>query len=329
MARLITEGFEMGDVDGVFDIIGAGTAITTVKRSGSYGARVSTLAGYEVGDHSEIYVRAGVYCMDNTRFEIGVSKDGTTTIMSAYFSFTSNSNTLVQLRVDGSGVDSSSYLLTSKNYHLVEIYFKMSDSDGEIILRVDGVEKMSYTGDTKPSTGTDFNRVLFDPSGDWIYVDDIAINDTTGSADNSWCDDGHIVAIKPNANGDSSDLNGSDGNKTDNYQLVDDIPADGDTSYVYSDVVDDHDLYNLESFDVPEGASIKRVWAEARAKDPGEGDIAFVVKTHSTEYEDSVAQALGSAYAQAKSDVYTTNPNTSAAWTESELDDLQVGVKIK
>jgi hypothetical protein len=160
------------------------------------------------------------------------------------------------------------------------------------------------------------------------YYDDLAINDTSGGADDSWCGDGRIIALTPNANGDLSQLTGSDGNSTDNYLLVDDVPSNGDTDYVEGSTVDQKDLYNLTACGLT-GVIIKRVWAASRSRDTvaAGGLISLVVKTNSTEYA-GTDRALATSYAEVLGDIHTVNPNTSGAWSTSDLDALQVGPKL-
>jgi hypothetical protein len=66
----------------------------------------------------------------------------------------------------------------------------------------------------------------------------------------SWlCQDMYVTVHKPNGNGDSSDLDGSDGNQIDNYLLVDDLPGGSsgtESEYVEGQNNGEQDLYNFE-----------------------------------------------------------------------------------
>ncbi len=106
-------------------------------------------------------------------------------------------------------------------------------------------------------------------------------------------------------------------------------PGNDDTDYVTGSVAEEYDLYNLESMPtLPDNAEIKRVWPEARARDESLGDIAVMLKAGVTEDEDS-AVTLGTAYDVIKGAERLLNPDDSAAWEESDINALQVGVKIK
>jgi hypothetical protein len=155
------------------------------------------------------------------------------------------------------------------------------------------------------------------------------MNDTSGAVDNSWCGDGRVVAMFPSGNGDASQLTGSDGNSTDNYALVDEVPSNNDTDYVEGSVVNERDLYQLSNVSLPVGTTVRRVLVESRSKDTvAEGGlIALEVKTGGTEYV-SADMALASSYAPVRAE-WILNPNTGVAWTQADLDALQVGPRTR
>ena len=327
MARIFTEGFEMGDNLG----FGAsGTVYSTPVRSGNYSISRGQYA-HNVDDLSEVYVRLGWY--PRSGYEAST--------YDTYIMFRNGTTTLAHIRLNASnGIDA--YVNNVKvadggvspfaadTWWLVEIHFKLDDANGVIQTKINGILDIDYSGDTKPDASTVFDNIYFNQSSLTAsqYLDDIAINDTTGSEDNSWCGDGHSVCIKPNADGDNIDLTGSDEDKTDNYAMVDDIPSDGDTTYVYGDTVDDYDLYELTAPSLPTNHTITRIWAEARAKDPDTGDIALMIKAGTTE-DDSDDTTLTTAYSAIKGEEYLLNPDDSEAWEAADLNDLQVGVKIR
>src|SRR3972149_6225726 len=135
--------------------------------------------------------------------------------------------------------------IQASTWYVIEVHVKIDDTTGALDVRVDGVDDAAFAGDTKPGAETTFNTLRYHGGSNTSYYDDLAMNDTNGSVDNSWCGDGKIILLKPNANGDSSQWDGSDGNQVDNYLLVDDIPSDDDTTYVQSAILANKDLYNL------------------------------------------------------------------------------------
>lgn len=340
MTRLFTDGAEMGDLMSIpLTSISFATVLTadsTTKRSGSYAYKLisnnstnqSLVLIYTHNAINEVYFRFGLNTSNtDVPFTVFIATDNTTPIVQL-----SLGAKILNAYVNGSLVASGTLELANNTWYLVEVHFKMADS-GIIQSKINGVLDINYSGDTTPGAETTFNRTCFgflNASFRYTntFVDDIAINDTSGATDNSWCGDGRVIALTPNANGDSSQFVGSDTNSTDNYLLVDEVPSDGDTSYVESATVGEKDLYNLTACGLT-SVNIARVWIESRAKDTttGDGTIKLLAKTESTEYE-SANIDLSTSYAAQKGTDYTVNPNTSAAWTTTQLDALQVGIKV-
>ena len=215
-------------------------------------------------------------------------------------------------------------------WYNLEFHVKIDDTTGVVQLKVDGILDIDYTGDTKPSTQTTIDSLYLYALGYVVnnaYYDDIAINDTTGAIDNSWCGEGRIEYKISNGAGDATELTPNAGA---NYAAVDELAQDGDTTYVEGSTVDARDLYNLAASGLASGSTIKRVRPVAVAKDTvaNGGKIALVLKTNGTEYTGSDIP-LTTTYATAEGTEYTTNPQSGNAWTIAELDALQAGPKVR
>jgi hypothetical protein len=338
MARLFSEGFEFGDMLGLpVRELSQGTLSTSGPRSGNYCLLLNTVNTTNrfyvpVGDITEVFVRFGVYTGNlsssfNNRIRIRFYSGGTELAEIG----TTNGSQYFAAKVGGSTVATATLPIELSKWQRLDFRYKLDDTVGVMTMLIDGLEALTFTGDTKPGSETTFNRVNFEfyrhPSN--IRVDDIAINDTTGSVNNSWCGDGKIVLIKPNAAGDRADFINSAGTTDANYTFVDEIPSDGDTTYVYpsTDPVGEYDLYNLTAPSLPSNAVITNVWGEARAKAPTT-DYGVAIRLRGTTDTDGDTTYLGSAYQQLISDYYTTN-DESEPWEETDVDDLQAGVVIK
>ena len=110
---------------------------------------------------------------------------------------------------------------------------KIYPSAGWIKVYLDGVEIFTFSGNTG---NADITKVIWgnDTSSHYsssIYLDDIYLDDTTVQAAPTR-PLGRQFLIAANGNGASSDMTGSDGDQTDNYALVDDLPHNSDTDYV-------------------------------------------------------------------------------------------------
>lgn len=338
MARVLTEGFEFGDLL-FFNVIDQYcTAYATANaRSGAYAMRVNSSAGTRwctkvISALSEAYFRFGI--------RMNSLPDSS---LNGLFRLRNDANELVSLRVSQALGAWQMYVGTSKvaqgltpirvdKWYLIEFHVKISDTVGVLEMRIDGDVEMTYNGDTKPGAYSTFDNFMMGSpqSGVEILYDDFAMNDTSGLEDNSYPDDGYILLLKPDGTGDASELTGSDGNQVDNYDLVNDIPSDGDTSYVVESTLDLRDLYTLEDF-TPTGVDILRIWMEARARETisDGGEIALVLKTGGVEFTSGDISMLTTYTKQILSEEYKLNPYTGGAWITAELNALQAGPKIR
>ncbi|MCZ7543222.1 MAG: hypothetical protein M5R40_06635 [Anaerolineae bacterium] len=134
------------------------------------------------------------------------------------------------------------------------------------------------------------------------------------------------MAFRPDAAGDSAQWTPNAGA---NWEAVDEVTPDGDTTYVASDTVDAVDLYNLAAPSLPGNAVIRRVWAsavarKANAEDPDQ--IQVGLKSGATAAW-SGDHALGTTYALYSTPAHTVDPDDGQPWTPADLDGLQAGVK--
>lgn len=228
------------------------------------------------------------------------------------------------------GATSEGY--TASTWKLFEFYLKIDAAVGELTIKADGNQIYTFSGDTDPNSRPNANRLLIYGGGfqSNFWLDDVIVNDTTGGVSDSWVDNGTLLLITPNGNGDSSDMLGSDGNSTDNYLLVDDVPADGDTTYVAADAAGEKDLYEMSDLPtLPAGSVVRSVRAGviARRADPGTpSNVDVGIKSGTTE-DFAAPQALTTSYAVYYGDVHYEDPDSVGAWDETLVDALQVGAE--
>jgi hypothetical protein len=330
MARVWTDGAEMGDL-AFWDIsTGALTAATDQKRSGAYSYK---LAGNQIQQKNLVAV-------SEAYFRFAARLGGLNSV--AFFVWRKGATTLGSLRINSANAHFELYTSTgtlvatgtlnvqTNTWYLIELHIKI-DNSGALELKVDGIADASFSGDTQPGADTTIDNVYIFTvgTGQTIWFDDLALNDTTGGADNSWCGDGRVIRLTPSASGDASEWTGSDGNQVDNYALVDEAPPNA-ADYVEDSTLDHRDLYALTDSGLT-SETILRVWAEARAADTvaDGGEIALVLKTESTEYDGADVALLTTYTKQVLGTTHTVNPNTSAAWTPAQLDALQAGPKTR
>ena len=203
--------------------------------------------------------------------------------------------------------------------------------------RIDGVSFASgttdLTGSDKPQQAT-FGLSGAATLGD-CFFDDIAINDSTGSFQNSWPGAGSIIHLKPNATGDSAQWTPTSG---DNYTNVDEVTPNDATDLVADSVLNDSDLYNVADSGIGASDTVNVVQVGVRFRN----DVADAT----TQFKVQAEKASGSTIAQStaitpNSTTWKTNATAtpfnypltlhqdpdSSNWTQATLDTMQIGVK--
>jgi hypothetical protein len=113
-----------------------------------------------------------------------------------------------------------------------------------------------------------------------------------------------------------------------NWDCVDEVSSDGDSTYVYSTSTSyQRDTYATQDH-TPGSGTISSVSIYIRARENVfDGYARTIIGTHGINYESSDL-ALTSSYADYSS-TYATNPNTGAAWTWGEADAVECGVALR
>ena len=325
MTRVWSEGFEMQDLVGY--TTAGGIIDTTYKRSGNaafidgsynYGYLTKAITGV-----SEFFVRFATYLKSGTTVDFiwknGGTTLGTISINSSGISISANGLTA-----------SGSTILSMGIWYLIEAHIKIDDATGAVEVKLEGNSECSVSGDTKIGAITTSDSLLFSgSSGSYpdIRLDDIALNDTAGGVDDSWCGDGKIIIVKPSA--DTATLQLTPSAAVDHYTLVDDIPSDSDTTYVESSVDDEEDIYDLAACGLSD-VIITRIWTEARAKDTAASGlkVALITKASGGSEVSGGDVALAGGYTtKVLGAEQRVNPVDSAAWEVADIDALQGGVR--
>jgi len=135
------------------------------------------------------------------------------------------------------------------------------------------------------------------------------------------------LVLRPDGSGDSTELTPFPA-ATANWDCVDDVTSDGDSTYVYSD--SNHfgsDFYNFA--DTPQTGSIDSVtvWMKVRGTRAANNVAKTLIKTNGV-ISEGTAQDVTTGYSDI-STVYDENPQSNAAWTWDEVNLLQAGCALK
>lgn len=218
----------------------------------------------------------------------------------------------------------------SATWKYVEFKATIHGSTGSYEVRLNGATVMSGTGVVTQHTGNAYaNRFhvgTYDNNYYDRYHDDIYLCDDQGTHNNDFLGDVQIRAYYPNGNGNSSQWDGSDGNQTDNYALVDEAQPNDDTDYVSAGDAGEKDTYTFGNMSETNG-SILGVLVQPYAKEAvAEGtEIVAVARLSGTE-QDSDPMAMTIAYAHYQG-IFEEKPG-GGQWTITDLNNAEFGVKI-
>lgn len=231
------------------------------------------LSGYTSGGNS---TRIYPFAITNTEFEKSVTSRSVESIAS-----------LCNILLTAELIDAQTYLLNCycggvlvysynflsyNQWVKLDIRHKVGDANNGIFqLRINDKLITTYNGSTG-KTNPEYLYIGFPLANGQhkavIIADDIAINDTTGNVNNSWCGNGSIIGIAPTANGSKTMFTpGIEG--TQNFENVDELEPDGDVTYNSSYALGDVDLFKFtipENLEIPPTETINAISVTTSAK---------------------------------------------------------------
>lgn len=244
---------------------------------------------------------------------VGIGNDGTIRVYRGSFS-------------SGTLLATSSNSLPTLAWNFIEVKLSIADSGGAFEVRVNESTWINFTGDTKQSTQTTAVRIqIYGRSSD-NAIDDLYICDGTGSANNSFLGDVRVDTVRPIGVGNYSEF--SKQGSASNWDNLDDTTIDSDSTYNYSNTVGQRDTLDCGNLPAITGSIFGvQVNMAARKDDAGGRTLRSLTRVSSTDYE-GASQNVGTDY-RVYRQVIEQNPNTTAAWTESEVNTAEFGYKVQ
>lgn len=354
MARLWSCGFELNSMlgEGFADAVGSSTAlVSTTKRSGTYACQCNPAGGFSqvnyqhraAATQEDLYIRAYI--------RVATFPAATTNILGGVNSSTVRGSIkltnggVLQLDNGGVQVGSNSAALSLNTWYMIEIRINSTTLASTVLdARLDGVSFASGTVNivSAPDRIT-WGGAVTTPTTSDIYFDDFAINDSSGTAQNSWPGAGGIVHLRPDAAGDNAQWATGVGG-TANFNRVNEVTPDDATTYnkriATGTLIDDHNLASSASAGIGASDTITlaavglRMGATTTTATNAAGILRIKGQASGTVSESAsfgfnVNGWTTNAIAVPKNYVLTayTNPQTSTAWTTSTLDTMQIGYK--
>lgn len=254
-------------------------------------------------------------------------RDGTTNQVRY---FMNNSTLAIDLYADEVLLGSTANgTLSPHTWHFIEIKTTIHSSNGSVELRVNGKTELSYSGINTQNSGNAYvDNVMWYLKCDSMYanVDDIYICDDTGDVANDFLGDIRVDLLLPDGAGSNTDWTPSTGS---NYQCVDEVGPDGDTTYVATTVSGHYDTYSFGNLSAVSGIVYGlQTLAYARKPDGGNLFLRNVLRPASTNYDGDILHALSETYTYSF-EVFPNNPETASGWTISEINSSEFGIKLE
>lgn len=211
-------------------------------------------------------------------------------------------------------------------WHFLKIYMVISDTVGEVIIRIDNNVELTLSGqDTKNHASlSTVDQVIYGT----LAAGGSAVNQT-GQWDDCYISDGDILPegtlFCSNPTGDAvAGFTRSTG--ATNYGTVDEDPV-STADYNESAVIGTADLFDMEDLaSTPKTIMAVILTAVARKTDAGDRALGLRVKSGATTSE-GPDNWLGTSSLHYDRILYT-DPNTGVAWTAAAVNALQAGYKV-
>lgn len=358
MARLFTCGFEENNFTATMWLSSGGTTtpslVTTTPHSGTYRMDSASAAGASriVKTTATSYTSGELF----TRFYLSVN-DATPAANTSVFFCQNAANTATSVavyllttgkirlnnQISGATSDGTT-VISADTWYRIEVRQLISDTVGEHELRLylgdstSALDTLSLTSqDTLPTNVASFlyGKGATGAAGEIYSFDDIAINDTTGTFQTSWCGPGKIVLLEPDTD-DTVAWTDATGTGTGNAGEVDELPGapDDDTSYVTSSTANQEDRYNLTAMpaEVTSDATINVVDVYARIR--GENTTS-TRQCRVLLWDEAAAQTNGpttalndsTAYAVMSTADHLVFDAATAATTKADVDSFDAGAE--
>lgn len=331
MAMVLVEGF---DHMNAADLSDKGWTRDFTLTTGRFGGKACALQNTEgkkalPASYAEVIVHFAMQYKANVdgTVLVGLRDSGTKHVECRY---TVGTSTFSVTR-NGTSLGTFVKALTLDQWYWIEFRALISDTVGQLELKVDTVQVINLTGqDTRNGANASVNEIWISDGGTFMSsnLDDLIIVDpaTGGAPTNTFLGDSRVETLMPSGNGNSSQLVGSDGNSTDNYLLVDETTPNQDTDYVESSTVGEKDTYAYGNL-TPTTGTVYGVQPclYARKTDAGVRSVASIARLSGTEV-DSANHTLGSSY-QYFTDIREAKPG-GGVWTITDVNNAEFGVKV-
>lgn len=225
----------------------------------------------------------------------------------------------------GTVLATSSQALALNTWYYIEIKMTIASSGGLFEARVNEQVWVTYSGNTQSSSNANANTFTIKGRTSHNAFHDVYICDGTGSRGNTYLGDCRVDTVMPSGAGNYAQFS-VQGNAN-NWANVNETPLDNDTTYNYSATVGTLDSFACAALTAITG-TIFGVQENlvARKDDAGARSLAGTTRVSSTDYVGATLP-ITTSYLDYRQ-IWDQNPNTSAAWTASQINASEFGYKV-
>ena len=307
--------------------------------TGRFGGQAIKATGYVTGFYGTFYRQfsglsaltvghaslMGSFLLGQINYNVvGLWNGGPSGTLEVGVCMTSNQKYAIYVGSPSNVVATDANLITVGSWHYVELEV-VPGPTGSATLFVDGFQVATYSGNLGAATTID--TVGFGPIGNQpstAYTTTHSYDDVYVSNSATREGERRVETLVPSSDSQKqwTPLSG-----TTNYTEVNQLPIDGDTTYVYSSTVGNEDRYGITSLSGnPQAISAVQVRVCARKDDSATRTMSSIINSAGTEV-DGATFALAASYLY-QSDIYPLNPNGSAAWTASTVNAVLIGQRV-
>jgi hypothetical protein len=359
MARLRQCGFELNSKATDVELDGAtsGSQLaleSSIVRSGAYSIHGNTNGANAAQFTFDLGITGVGKDVLYVRFYVRIARRPAA--QATVFAFTSEGDHGITIAMNTSGalllydesngatIGSASSVLDLDTWYMVEVFQDITTpSSTTATARLNASQFASGTANLTGLHGADIIRFGQSTSSnfEW-YIDDIAINDNSGSLQNSWPGFGKIIHLKPNATGDTNSFatqTGGTAGASNNFTRVNEVTPDDATTFNGSNTLNEEDLFNCDNSNISLNSTINVVAVGVRFRN-NTADATTAIKL---EIEKTASGTISQSSAIVpNSTTWKTNAidvpfdyplvlykdPDNIDWTQATLDTMQVGYKI-
>lgn len=220
----------------------------------------------------------------------------------------------------GTTVVQANYFAPAEKWYFLQMRLKPHPTNGYVEMRINGVPLFTFSGNTTGTGDTSIDGWEISS----YYTDNLLLYSPYGDPPITWTPETRIWDELPNGAGGTTEWTPSSGT---NWQCNDEQPSNGDADYVSATTAPLTDTYAAPGPASP-GSLIYAVGVHctARKDDAGTNELDGVLRVGSTNYARGAPAPITASYARYRW-LWHQNPATAAAWTVSEANACQPGVR--